>query len=172
MSHTAYVRRMARYNAWQNEALIAATDTLSEPARRQDRGAFFGSIEATFLHIFWADQMWMSRLAVGQVDPPGARPLANVTTDWAGFKARRAEMDMLIEAWANALGEADFATPLHWYSGIQKRDVTEDRAFIITHMFNHQTHHRGQIHTMLTSAGVVPEDTDLMLMDDPVGLPV
>ncbi|WP_298496574.1 DinB family protein [uncultured Maritimibacter sp.] len=172
MSHTAYVRRMARYNAWQNDSLIAATDTLTDAARRQDRGAFFGSIEATFLHILWADRIWMSRFAPGQVDNPGGRPPAMITADWQAFKTEREELDALIEAWANAVEEADFDTPLHWYSGIQKRDVTEDRAFIVTHMFNHQTHHRGQIHAMLTAAGVVPEDTDLMLMDDPVGLPV
>ncbi|MBV7407906.1 DinB family protein [Maritimibacter sp. DP1N21-5] len=168
MSHTDLARRMARYNAWQNDSLIAAADRLSQDARRLDRGAFFGSIEATFLHILWADRMWMSRLAPGQVDAPATRPPANATDDWDRFRQERAEMDGMIEAWAHAMDEAAFAVPLTWYSGIQKRQVTEARSFIVTHVFNHQTHHRGQIHAMLTAAGVIPEDTDLMLMDDPV----
>ena len=59
----AYVRTMARYNRWQNASLYAAADTLSDEARRQDRGAFFRSIHATLNHLQWADTMWMSRFS-------------------------------------------------------------------------------------------------------------
>ena len=73
--------------------------------------------------------------------------------------------DETIIGWAETLTEADFAEPLTWYSGLQKAEVTRDRAFIVNHFFNHQTHHRGQIHAMLAAAGVTPSATDLMLMN-------
>ena len=164
MSDSAYARRMAQYNRWQNENLIEATQRLSEAERRKDRGAFFGSIEATFAHLLWADRMWMSRFAPAQVARPESRPDRNATMDWERFVAERRDVDATILDWADALTVADFAEPLTWYSGLQKAEVTRDRAFIVTHFFNHQTHHRGQIHAMLTAAGVTPSDTDLMLM--------
>ena len=73
MISPSYVQKMARYNRWQNSSLYEAADTLSEDARRADRGAFFKSIHATFNHILWADAMWMSRLA-GEPEPPGRLP--------------------------------------------------------------------------------------------------
>ena len=57
-----YVRRMARYNRWQNENLYGAADRLSDEERRRERGAFFGSIQKTFSHLLWSDHYWMSRL--------------------------------------------------------------------------------------------------------------
>ena len=58
-----YVRLMARYNSWQNGSLYRAADALSDAARREDRGAFFGSIHGTLSHILWGDRMWMNRFA-------------------------------------------------------------------------------------------------------------
>ena len=63
MIGVGYVQRMARYNRWQNENLYTAADALSEEERRRQRGAFFGSIQATLNHLLWADRMWMSRFA-------------------------------------------------------------------------------------------------------------
>ena len=68
-----YVQRMARYNRWQNENLYGVADALSDAERRRERGAFFGSIHATFSHLLWADQIWMSRLA-GSPRPEGGIP--------------------------------------------------------------------------------------------------
>lgn len=164
MSNVDYAQRMARYNRWQNDNLIEAAGRLTSADRRADRGAFFASIEATFAHLLWADRMWMSRFAPELIARPDTRPDRGATVEWEQFIAERRELDETILGWAGALSESDFAEPLTWYSGLQKREVTRDRAFIVTHFFNHQTHHRGQIHAMLTAAGVTPSDTDLMFM--------
>jgi len=62
MIDPAYVKRMARYNRWQNQNLFGVADRLSDEERRRERGAFFGSIHKTLNHLMWADQLWMSRL--------------------------------------------------------------------------------------------------------------
>ena len=63
MITTDYVETMSRYATWQNESVFGAVDSLDEAARREDRGAFFGSIHATLNHLMWGDQIWMSRFA-------------------------------------------------------------------------------------------------------------
>ena len=135
-----YVQCMARYNRWQNENLYGAADTLSDAERRRDRGAFFGSIHATLNHLLWADRIWMSRLA-GTPPPDGGIP---ESVDWA-----------------DRLDAASLAGELAHYSGAIKREVHKPTWLLVTHMFNHQTHHRGQVHCMLTQAGGKPGDTDL-----------
>ncbi|MCK6505693.1 DinB family protein [Myxococcota bacterium] len=166
MSDAAYARRMARYNRWQNDNLLQAAGCLSAEERRRDRGAFFGSIEATFAHLLWADRMWMSRFAPDLVERPASRPERGATVEWERFVAERRACDETILSWADALTEDAFAEPLTWFSGIQGRQVSRSRAFVVTHFFNHQTHHRGQVHALLTAAGVTPGDTDLMLMPE------
>ncbi len=164
MIDPAYVRALARYNRWQNQSLYAAADGLTDQARKLDRGAFFGSIQATLCHIYWADNMWMSRLS--DVAKPGVS-IAGSTTfveNWAALKERRAAFDARIVAWADGLHETALAGDLAWYSGAIKQDVVKPRWLAVAHMFNHQTHHRGQTHAMLTAAGAKPADTDLIFM--------
>lgn len=160
------VRTMARYNAWQNGSLYSAADTLSDDARKLDRGAFFGSIHGTLSHLMWGDQQWMSRFAPGLVSKPPAlvRESPGNYPDWIDLKARRTVCDRTIITFAETVDAAWLAGDLTWYSGISKADVTRPLWFLVTHFFNHQTHHRGQVHAMLTAAGAKPEDTDLMLM--------
>lgn len=166
MIATGYVRRMARYNSWQNESLYSCADQLSDEARREQRGAFFGSIDATLNHLLWADEMWMSRFA-GTPRPAGGIPEStSLRARWDDLKSDRAGFDARIIAWAENLDEAALAGDLTWYSGGAKREITKPRWLLITHFFNHQTHHRGQVHCMLTQAGVRPADTDLPFMKD------
>ncbi len=83
-----YVRTMASYNRWQNESLYGAADTLTDAQRKEQRGAFFGSIHGTLNHLLWGDQMWMSRFA-GTPRPKGKRP-ADSTAEcetWDDLKA-------------------------------------------------------------------------------------
>lgn len=158
-----YGRTMAAYNRWQNKSLMDAADTLDEAARDLDRGAFFGSIRGTFSHVLWGDMMWMSRF-------DGWRPPSDPPEESAGFggvwddiRAMRGRADAGIVAWAERLRM--ISGDLTWYSGTAGRELSRPLATCIVHFFNHQTHHRGQIHAMLTQAGAVPEDTDLFLMD-------
>lgn len=164
-----YCQLMARYNLWQNQNLVAAAEALSPAARAEERGAFFGSIAGTFSHLLWADLAWMSRFEAGEAPACGVTGSAALFADWEAFKAQRAETDARILAWAQALGVAELASDLAWYSGTLGRDVTRALGLCVAHFFNHQTHHRGQIHAMLTAAGARPGDTDLFVMPEDVG---
>lgn len=155
---------MARYNAWQNSQVMAACAALDDAALRAERGAFFGSILKTLNHLLWGDGMWMSRFDGG--DAPGgsigdSTALCATIDDWTS--ARKA-MDTRIITWTAQLTDEDLQAQLAWYSGAAGRNVTAPLGLCVTHMFNHQTHHRGQIHAMLTAAGAATGDTDLFLM--------
>jgi uncharacterized damage-inducible protein DinB len=86
------------------------------------------------------------------------------TPDWPAYRAARRETDAAIADWAAGLSDADVRGDLTWYSGAAGREIAKPRGLAIVHLFNHQTHHRGQVHAMLTAAGARPDDTDLFLM--------
>jgi len=161
-----FVRTMARYNQWQNQSLYGAADTLAAEERLRDRGAFFSSIHGTLSHILWGDQQWMSRFAPTIVTKPPAlvRESPGNYPDWADLKARRAAVDRTILDWADGMAPDWLDGDLLWYSGAMKADVAKPKWITVTHFFNHQTHHRGQVHAMLTAAGTKPDDTDLFMM--------
>ena len=75
-------------------------------------------------------------------------------------------MDDTIDAWAARVTDDDLASDLNWHAVVLKRDMSKPLSLLVTHLFNHQTHHRGQVHAMLTSAGAKPDDTDLFLMPE------
>jgi uncharacterized damage-inducible protein DinB len=159
-----FVAMMARYNAWQNHSLIEAAQTLDDEARNAPRGAFFGSITGTFNHLYWGDSIWMHRFA-GWAKPPGGIPAsAALFASWPEFVAARTALDHGIVDWAERLTSDDLDGMLTWFSGAAGREVSKPKAFLLAHFFNHQTHHRGQIHAMLTAAGAKPGDTDLFLL--------
>lgn len=165
MIGTEHVRLMARYNAWQNKSIFGAADTLTDEARKQQRGAFFGSIHGTLSHLLFGDQIWMHRFA-GSPAPRATTIAESVSAmpDWAELRRERFAFDATIETWAETLDPAWLNGELSWYSGAMKRDITRPRWMLVTHMFNHQTHHRGQVHCMLTQAGAKPDDTDIPFM--------
>ncbi|HEX5998790.1 MAG TPA: DinB family protein [Hyphomicrobiaceae bacterium] len=157
-----YVRAMADYNRWQNENLYGAAHGLGEAARKAPRGAFFGSIHATLNHLLWADQIWMSRLT-GTPRPKAANiPQSLIMHEaWDELRRERATFDQVILDWAEQLTPAGLEGDVSWHSGVTGRDMTKPKWLIVTHIFNHQTHHRGQVHCLLTQAGVTPGITDL-----------
>jgi uncharacterized damage-inducible protein DinB len=162
MIDQAYVQRMARYNRWQNQNLYAVADTLGDDERRRERGAFFGSVHKTLSHLLWADRIWMSRFSPDVPKPEAGIPESvSMYPDWDGLKRERAAFNDTMVTWADGLDPAWLAGDLTWYSGAQKRDVTKPKWVLVTHMFNHGTHHRGQVHCMLTQAGGKPHTTDL-----------
>jgi uncharacterized damage-inducible protein DinB len=164
MIDLGYVRRMARYNRWQNENLYGVADTLSDAERRRERGAFFGSIQGTLNHLLWADRIWMSRFA-GTPRPAGGIPESvAMHGTWDELKRERTAFDAVIIDWTDRLDDAALTGDMTWYSGAVKAEVTKPKWLLVTHMFNHQTHHRGQVHCMLTQAGGKPGDTDLFIL--------
>jgi uncharacterized damage-inducible protein DinB len=166
MIDPAYVKRMARYNRWQNQNLFGVADRLSDEERRRERGAFFGSIHNTLSHLMWADQIWMSRLTDMPAPKGGIPESLSLYPEWELLRNDRTALDQRIISWADGLHEAALAGDLAWHSAVAKCEVGKPTWLLVTHMFNHQTHHRGQVHCMLTQAGGKPHDTDLAFMPE------
>jgi uncharacterized damage-inducible protein DinB len=160
----AWVRMMAEYNAAMNRDLYDAAAALDDTERKRERGAFWGSIHATFSHLLWADTMWMSRIAGWDRPAVGLKQSGKLEDDFATLSRRRAETDAGLSAWAAGVAAAWLEGEISWFSGAIQRDVTRPRALIVTHLFNHQTHHRGQVHALLTQCGQRTGDTDLFIL--------
>jgi len=157
-----YIRLMAAYTVWQNVNIYEAAGTLSDEERTLDRGAFFGSIHATLNHLLWGDQLWLHRLAgtPAPVSPDIPRSVATHAT-WGELTADRRATDARLADWAEAVRASDLTGELGWYSGAIQAQVTRPRWALVVQLFNHGTHHRGQVHAMLTAAGARPSDTDV-----------
>lgn len=157
----AYVHLLARYNAEMNRRWYAAAATLTDDQRKQDRGAFFGSLHGTLCHILWGDTMWMSRFAGWDKPTVPQKDSPRLFDDFDALRAARVEADARILAWAETLTQDWLDQELAWFSGSIQRDMRQPRNLLVIHMFNHQTHHRGQAHAILTSFGAKTGDTDL-----------
>lgn len=166
MIDAAYIQRLARYNRWQNENLYGVADRLSDDERRRERDAFFGSIHGTLSHILWGDCTWMSRFSDVPKPPVGIAGSKTLYPDWDGLKRERIAMDERIIRWSNEIDPAWLESDHKWHSNAAQRDMSRPTWVVVTHFFNHQTHHRGQVHAMLTQAGGKPGDTDLFLMPE------
>jgi uncharacterized damage-inducible protein DinB len=166
MINRAYVQHMARYNRWQNENLYGVADRLSDEERRMERGAFFGSIHKTFSHLLWGDRMWMSRFTDIPKPDVGIPGSVTLYPDWETLKPERVGFDRSIIDWADTIDDGWLAADQMFFSVATQSEWTRPRWVLVSHMFNHQTHHRGQVHCMLTQAGAKPSDTDLPFMPD------
>ena len=167
MISVAYVQRMVRYNRWQNENLYDSADRLTDEERQRERGAFFGSMQKTLSHLLWGDQLWMHRFGAADPPSPGIPQSASLYPDWPALMSRRRAFDAEVVKWADGLDADWLAGELTYYSQSAARDVSGPKWVFVTHFFNHQTHHRGQVHCMLSQAGAKLQDTDLVVMPDP-----
>lgn len=161
-----YARHMARYNAWQNQWMFQAADTLTPAQRAEDRGGFWGGIQTTLSHLMWGDGLWIARFDGG--DAPTLAMAESTTYDWATLMAERPLLDARIAAWAWMTDDSDFTGQVTWFSYAAGREMSRPLSESVIHFFNHQTHHRGQVHAMLTHFGVKTADTDLPFMPDEV----
>ncbi|NRB04505.1 MAG: DinB family protein [Rhodobacteraceae bacterium] len=168
MIRAAYVQTMARYNVWENQQLTDAVQGLSQDVLDADRGAFFGSMFATMNHLLWADGMWMSRFDPAHVNPPAvaASDHKTLTPNLDVWMAERVVMNAAIVDWAGRLTDDALEGDLSWHSGLLNMDVTKPLALCVTHMFNHQTHHRGQLHQMLSELGKETPVSDLIFLPE------
>ena len=159
---------MARYNRWMNDKLYAVSDQLTDAERKADRGAFFGSIHRTFNHILLADRVWLGRLhgvalQEGEMGPGGIRSLdQELYSDFDELRRERTRTDEEIDAYAATLTDEKLAGNLRYL----RRGVVNEFPLwhAVAHLFNHQTHHRGQVTTLLMQAGHDPGVTDLIAM--------
>lgn len=164
-----YAQTMARYNRWMNQKIYAACEQLTDAQRKEDCGAFFRSIHSTLNHLLWGDYMWLGRFVQGSAlekNYPKAGIGTDLYADWDALKAARIEMDTDILGWATALDAGWLARDFSWYSGLTKTTRTKQAWLLVTHLFNHQTHHRGQVTTLLSQRGIDPGDTDLMFLPE------
>jgi uncharacterized damage-inducible protein DinB len=162
-----YARTMAAYNAEMNRRLYDASARLSDEARRADRGAFWGSIHGTLNHVLWGDRNWMSRFAGWEPSKLSMKDSVGLFEDFADLHAARIEADARMLDWGGSLDPAWLAEDQVWFSGAAQRELRMPRGLLVTHMFNHQTHHRGQVHAMITAAGEKTGDTDLFILVAP-----
>jgi len=162
-----YVSVMARYNAWQNKQIMGAVDVMDEEALYRDHGAFFGSIMHTLNHLLWGDTLWMNRFSAAFEPPsvPAAEHTA-YTPSSAAWQTARAELDARIIDWSQTVSSADLAGDLTWTSAMEGTTMRQPMALCVATVFNHQTHHRGQVHAMLTASGVAAPVSDLVLMPE------
>ncbi len=163
-----YCRLMARYNAWQNNSLVTAANALTSDQRWEDRGAFFQSIAATLNHLYWADTLQLQRLRGNERPHENLKISLAEPSDWKEFKTLRLQCDEEIGNWVANLRTSDFDVMVVWYSPSDSSLFENSTALCAVQLFNHQTHHRGQVHAMLTAAGAKPEPTDLTLLPRPV----
>jgi uncharacterized damage-inducible protein DinB len=154
-----HFRRLAAYNAWANERLYAAASGLPGDRLHARNGAYFDSVFGTLTHILIADRIWMHRLTGKGPTHTDLRdrPFETPGELWM----EREAMDRRIEAHINALPAADYAGEVH-YTNTRGEPHHLSRQIILTHVFNHQTHHRGQVHHMLSVEGVEPPPLDLL----------
>lgn len=150
----------AAYNAWANAKLIDAAGELPPEELDRNVGAFFGSLLGTLNHLLVADRIWMKRFT-GEGEAPAALDaiLFPALPDLA--RARTAE-DARIIAWVARLGAGDLAGRFTYMTVTDMRTVSQRLAPALAHFFNHQTHHRGQMHTILTMLGRSAPSLDLI----------
>jgi uncharacterized damage-inducible protein DinB len=153
---------MAGYNAWANGRLYTMASRLPDEQYRRDVGAYFKSLHGTLNHILCADLIWMHRLT-GAGEYP-TKLDAIICDDLSSLSAARQQQDQRIIAYVESLSDVQLEE-MWAYRTMNGTPRTQRRREILAHLFNHQTHHRGQAHAILTTLGVSePDGLDLLLM--------
>jgi len=170
MSLASDFQLMARYNQWMNARLYTAAAALDEKELRADRGAFFGSILATLAHIRAADAHWLRRFAlsfpgVASLEPVRHGPLPELVRgiifpDYAQLRVEREALDEVLMRFTGEASDATYAQPMSYVNSAGE-SYTRQAGLVLRHVFNHQTHHRGQVTTLLSQRGIDVGATDL-----------
>ena len=165
---------LARYNRWMNERLYAVSAGLTDAERKRDLGAFFHSLHGTLNHLLLADRAWLwrftgkrelseSRDAAGRPIPMTGRLDQELYADFDQLRRERAATDAAIERWAAGLAPGRLEQPLA-YRTTAGQAYEHPLWWAVGHFFNHQTHHRGQVTTLLHQLGHDPGVTDLVVL--------
>lgn len=158
--HAEQARDLASYNQWMNKRLYAVCADLSDAARRRDRGVFFKSIHGTLNHLLLADKIWLGRFFGEPFHVDGLDQ--ELYHDFTGLRQARQQTDVVILSWAQQLTDDVLAGPLRYTSVVNPESRRYEMWLAVTHFFNHQTHHRGQLTAMLSQCGVNYGVTDLI----------
>jgi uncharacterized damage-inducible protein DinB len=141
----------ARYNRAMNRAVYDVCAGIPDAERKADRGAFFKSVHGTLNHLMFGDNAWMNRFDGGDRPAPGTG--IELFSDFDEMRRARDTLDGEIEAWAGGLTGDWLAEQVTWTSRTDDLTFTQPRWILVSHMFNHQTHHRGQLTTVLSQMG-------------------
>lgn len=152
-------RTMARYNRWANRRLSAAVAALSEDDYYAERGAFFGSIHGTLNHLLVGDRLWLGRIERAPYKVSGLNAI--VCADRAAFLDERAAEDERLIRVVDGM-DADALASVLDYKTTSGASNADPLWLIVTHMFNHATHHRAQVHTLLSQVPADPPPLDLI----------
>lgn len=147
----SHFQMFAAYNAWANRLVYQAAADLTDGELHADKGAFFGSVFATLTHILVADRIWLHRMTGhGETHAAlNARPFEYL----AGLDAARTLLDQRLIDFTAGLTEDRLAADFTYVPISNPVAVSHKLLPVLSHIFNHQTHHRGQVHAILTALG-------------------
>ncbi|MHB8885719.1 MAG: DinB family protein [Methylovirgula sp.] len=152
----AHWQMFAGYNAWANVQIYESAAKLSYVDYRADHGAFFKSVHGTLNHLLVTDRIWMRRFTGTGTAPQ--RLDAILCESLAELRAARDDEDRRIIAYVDGLDEAQLSGRFRYRRVSTPDEIEQELAPALAHWFNHQTHHRGQIHSLLTRlTGAAPE---------------
>ena len=155
-----YFRTFGRYNRWANQRLYAACARLSEAEYLKRRPAFFGSIHATLNHILVGDRLWLGRFT-GHPDTRIKALDQILYPEFAGLRVAREAEDAAILNFVDGLDEPTLNSTLR-YKSMEGESLAFPTRLLVGHYLNHQTHHRGQVHGLLSQTSVKPPELDLL----------
>jgi uncharacterized damage-inducible protein DinB len=157
----SYFTTLARYNAWANRRLYAAVGELPGDEIAAPRIGFFPSLLKTLNHLIVTDRIWLTRLTA--TPDPEVKALDQIlTTDFADLRAQRVALDARLLGFVEGLPETRFGEVLV-YKTTAGLPFETPIDLVLGHVFNHQTHHRGQAHGMLSGTQVAPPSLDIVL---------
>lgn len=159
-----YCLRMAAYNAWMNARLYALCAAMTDHERKADRGAFFRSIHSTLNHLLYSDLAFMSRFTGNPREVPELG--IDLHAEFSKLLDARQLLDERISVWSSDLSDEWLEASLTYTSKVDGITRTLPKWVIVTHMFNHQTHHRGQVTTLLSQMGQDMGTTDIPFMPE------
>ncbi|EKF20319.1 DinB family protein [Nitratireductor pacificus] len=161
---------MAAYNLWANGRVYDAAAALGQDALNRDVGAYFRSMMGTLNHLLVADRIWMKRFT-GEGEAP-SRLDAVLHTALPALRIAREAEDRRIIGWIASLDEEALAGRFSYVTVTDMRTVSQHLTPALSHLFNHQTHHRGQAHTILSLLGEEAPPLDLIYFQrTPAGRP-
>ena len=155
-------QRQAQYNTWMNENIYSACKDIPDEQRKKDLKAFFHSIHGTLNHLLLGDRAWMGRFLNKPVKFESLNQ--ELYSDFDILWRQRKQTDQDIEAWVNSLSDDKLATPLSYVSMSGNTPMTLRLSDAVLHLFHHQTHHRGQVTTLINQLGYDFGETDIPLM--------
>ncbi len=158
MYNRTYSETMAEYNQWMNQNLYTICAEIPDSQRKEDLGAFFKSIHGTLNHLLFGDRIWMGRFTG---EPFSAKIGQELYSDFDELRQQRELTDIQILSWSASLSPEWLNQTCQYTSGADGKTRILPNWLLVTHMFNHEIHHRGQLTTLLSQLGYNPGITDL-----------